>query len=227
MIRSRDLVIFVSILLFLVLGITVTYLKDAYAPLFLGTPVVFNQDANASTSFQATTNEKVNNRASTIERLKKALAMNTETIKIQPSVESEISDIRPETNTENTPSVDAKIKVLSCGSTDDSLSLMPRWPRSFVTIEVKDGMRLVVHTQESTTPVLFSTTTASSSAMTQKEVVVTSLLQMKMYPLVLGTPTCVPSTIIGVTSSGALLSNSDASFYKTTSSDVLIGYARD
>lgn len=229
MIRSRDLVIFVCVLLFLCLGILITHLKATYFPLFLGSPVVFNLEANAPTTFVAIAPSKTNNRASTIERLKNALALNTEVIRVNPSVETDTALTATETSEEqdDTSVVDTNARILSCGTTDDSLALMSEWPRSAVRIEVKDGMRMIVHRDEKTALVLFATSTASTSEIIQNEPVVTTLLEMEMYPRVQGTSACVPSTIIGVTSLGALLSNSDASFYKNTASDVLIGYARD
>ncbi len=231
MIRSRDLVIFVGVVLFLVFGITLTHLKAVYAPLFAGTPVAFLVDTNASTSFTAIAQLKTDTdkRASTIERLKKALAQNTEVIQVNPSVETAVVATSTETNGDQdvATSVEGNAGIVSCGSSDDSFEVMSQWPRSDVRIEIKAGMRLIVHTEEKEAPILFATSTVSSSVQVKKEQVVTTLLQIEMYPRVQSNPTCVPSTIIGVTSLGALLSNSDASFYKNTNSNVLIGYARD
>lgn len=229
MIRSRDLFIFVAVLLFLCLGILITHLKATYFPLFLGSPVVFNVDANATTTFVAIASSKTDNRASTIERLKNALAKNTEVIQVNPSVEETAVETVTETNVDRDDSSSAgtSSSILSCGATDDSLAYMSRWPRSAVRIEISNGMRLIVHTEEKATPALFASSTASTSEITKKDSVVTTLLRMEMYPRIQGAPSCVPSTIVGVTSLGALLSNSDASFYKSTAADVLIGYARD
>jgi hypothetical protein len=40
-------------------------------------------------------------------------------------------------------------------------------------------------------------------------------------------PQCVPSEVVGVTLSGSLMFNSDASFYRGYGQEYLIGYARD
>lgn len=227
MIRSRDLVIFVVVVLFLCVGILLTHLKATYFPLFLGSPIVFSQDPNATTTFTAVSNTAEVDREANIDRLKKALALGGEILSVSPSVEDDSVEIPQGSNETDSLVVESGTTVISCGEGDDVLALMPLWPRSGVSIALKDGMRVIVHTEEIELPSVVATTSSSTTTLVQKEVVPKTLLTMAMYPKVQATSSCVPSTIIGITSQGSLLSNSDASFYTNTASDVLIGYARD
>jgi hypothetical protein len=197
MIRSRDLVIFVAVLLFLCVGILVTHLKATYFPLFSGAPVVFNLREDATTTFSVTASNRETNREE------------TEVVSIATEVPNATS---------------SSLQVLTCDTTEDSASVMSLWPRSSVTIVVQDGVRSVVYESESSA---VASSTATTSLLQPPAVVTKTLVRMEMYPNKQPSATCVAGDIIGVTISGALLSNSDAQFYRQSSVDQLLGYAKD
>lgn len=227
MLRSRDLIIFLGIILCLCLGIAYTYIASTQASLFEGTKVVFTTDSNGSSVFTALPSEKKVDREANINRLRALLASNPEVVTSNPSVESE-------PQVADAPSVSAVLEqnvvLQECPGIDDEVVYLQQWPVSDTTIVVKDGMRSVVHiAKEMVVPIslLPSTTTDSDLVVPVPFVSAKTLLLMQMYPPKAATARCVQGEVVGVTATGALLSNSDAHFYRSTDASELIGYARD
>ncbi len=227
MLRSRDLVIFLGIIVCLSIGIAYTYITDTNMPTFEGTKVFFNTDSSNANVFTAISSEKKVDRGANINRLRALLASNTEVLTSSLSVESE-----PQV-AESPVAVavlEKNVALLKCPGMDDGVIYIQQWPVSDTTIVVKDGMRSVVHiVKEMVLPTssVEATTTASSSVVLMPSVSPKTLLLMPMYPSKVATARCVQSEVVGVTLTGALLSNSDAHFYRSSDSSELIGYARD
>jgi hypothetical protein len=219
MIRTRDLVIFVVILLFLLLCIAVTLVRDIQ---FTSQGLVFDigmQDEE--TAFTATGDKKEINREDIITRLRNALAQNDSAVEVSPSVEETV-DTASEDSDDAEEENDAATGALMCGG-DDAESLARSWPLSGVSFVTQESLRSVVHTDASS-PV--AQTSASSTAVAAPAVQKT-LIVLPLTAYAAASPSCLPSEVVGITTTGSLMYNNEASFYKGYGAEYLIGYARD
>ena len=212
MIRTKDLFLFVVTLLFLGLAITATvWWQGIHQTPATTTPTFSSGQAVVTASVVPTTPI---NRAALIATFKEKIAADTSSIVPEPSVPG-TTVAAPAASDQQT----AVAKVDRCTAPDDTLPYVARWPLTDNTLTVAEGARLVQHTE--------MTTVASSSASSSPQVTVTTLLQLPLQPVTSATPHCVPSDIVGVSTSGYLLYNTDLRPYRTATADTLIGYARD
>ncbi len=181
--------------------------------------VFFDSLNETSTTFTATKTENKSNKEDTITRLRNLLSQNDTTVVPTPSV------VQNEVKEENAEKpVTSSVTLQACGG-DDALEAQQLWPQNAVQVRIENGFRTVVQvTTESVQNI--GTTTASSSVVTTN-VATTTLLQMRAYPVVLGSTSCVSSQVIGVNIDGSLLMNQDTSLNSERGPDDLIGYARD
>lgn len=210
MIRSRDLVLFVIILLFLCGGVTYTLVKENDLSVQTTAPVDFETEDGISTSFTAVAPEEDENREGNIARLREAL----KDVEIVTVPESEIvmsvSDADKPADV-----ISAEVFVLqSCSAAEN----MPVWPARDVSFEISNASRKVVHTSAQQTG-----TTSASSSVPQNQ----ALISLPLYPYPSQKPMCVPSEAVGVTLAGSLILNSQVSLYRGYGPEYLIGYARD
>ena len=210
MVRTRDLLLFVGALVFLLCSIFITLIKEHGGVISKGTPVQFNVASGSSLSFSATTDTQQVDRQANIERLRKELAK-TDMVIVGPSLDQ--SDIP--SNATTTEQTKPEGRTIQSCTGDDTISRIQNWPKNNVSIKNQDSMRQIVHTVE----------TSSSSASTT--VITTILMNIPQNPLVTGSAHCVPSDVIGVTLSGKLMRNADTQFYRAYGPNYLIGYARD
>lgn len=220
MIRTRDLLIFVAVLFFLGIGIAVTLFVEHGGSLGSQNSFLFDPENEASTTYSAQTSDRSKNRDDVITRLRNALALNPSEIEPNPSVEE--PQAKEIVNEEE--SVAGGIQ--RCNAADDAAVYSQSWPLSGVTLTASGAMRNVVHASLSNADAVDvnASTTASTSASVPSATVLISFPQSPYYT---GQEHCVPSEVVGVTTSGSLMFNSDASFYKGYGQDYLIGYARD
>jgi hypothetical protein len=216
MIRTRDLVIFVAVLLFLLLCIAITLVRDIQ---FTSQGLPFDLGAqDGEESFTATGEKKEINREDIITRLRNALAQNDPAVEVSPSVE-ETTEITSEDLDAVEAENDATAGVLMCGG-DDAESLARSWPLSGVSFVTQESLRSVVHADVSAPPA--QTTATGTAAVASKTLIV---LPLTAYPA--ASPSCLPSEVVGITTTGSLMYNNEASFYKGYGAEYLIGYARD
>ncbi len=216
MIRKRDLIVFIVVLFVLLLCIAVTLVAGSVK--VSPTGVLFTGD-EAPQEFTAQAPQNDLNREDIISRLRNALAQNQSDIEPQPSVEEDAVE-----ETQTMGEVDEPTGVDRCGGADDALAYVKSWPLAGVGVEQQGGVRTVVHTQQITgVPLPYASSTASSTQGQTRTV----LLTLPTSPYATGETHCVPSDVIGVTTSGSLMFNSDAAFYRGYGTEYLIGYARD
>jgi hypothetical protein len=219
MIRTRDLLIFVAVLFFLGIGIAVTLLLEHTAPFLEEDGFSLDQTQTASTSYTAKTHSASIDRNSVIARLREALALNPSEVEPNPSVEEV-----PQEETKEADSESAASSIQSCGGSDDALSYSQSWPLTGVSFAVVGGVRSVVHAAPSSSQNVDvnASTSASSSLPSTK-----TLISFPVAPSYGALEYCVPSEVVGITTSGSLMFNTDASFYRGYGKEYLIGYARD
>lgn len=220
MIRTRDLLIFVAVLFFLGVGIAVTLLLEHGMSFSTTGSFSFDPSSVASTTYSAETSNRSKNRDDIITRLRNALALNPSEVEPSPSVEEGEAEEIPD---EGESVADG---IQRCSTADDALVYSQSWPLTGVALTTSGGMRNVVLTSLPNTESVDvnASTTASTSVSTPATKV---LISFPQTPYGTVNPQCVPSEVVGVTTSGSLMFNSDASFYRGYGQDYLIGYARD
>lgn len=219
MVRTRDLFLFVAVLVFLTVAIMTTlWLREGQGKND-GGGVPFVSDT-ASTSAELATTKGID-RAARIADLRAKIAADTSTLALNPSVEGPtVSEAPPEkSELEVDPEVPSS-GPQRCLYPDDTLAKVPRWPLSGVSFTVSGVSRLVNHATVVTPP--SGTSTAGLS-----ETVNQVLATLPLVPVAQATPHCLPSEIIGISISGYLLFNSEVRPFRQLSSEMLIGYARD
>jgi len=217
MIRTRDLVVFVSIVLFLGICILVTLAAGRENSVLDINAILLGTSETGSTTYTAHADKRTIDRKSNIERLRDALSRTVAVIVPEPPEEEVPDDTTPYAS--STPSA-ASGSIQLCTEGDDSLALRGMWPASDVFLITEGSNRAVVHIEKPVT----STSTASS---TSAAVDIKTLLRVPLNPLAQGTSVCVPSDIVGVTESGSLILNTAAGLYKSRGENERIGYARD
>ena len=210
MIRSRDLLLFILAILFLsllILGSTSVRVITGDHMSFKKLPTV----ELGETSYMAVSEINTRDRQDAITHLRSKLAEGS-VIESSPSVESS-----PEISGTQTPD------TIECSVTDTGISVARLWPLSDVSVEVREGVRIVSQNVTISQSILTSTTSV------QNEIAITRklLLRLPLSPVRQSVPTCPQSEIVGVTPAGSLLFNSDATLYRLTGSETLIGYALD
>lgn len=215
--KTRDLVIIVAVLLALCIGIAVTLIAESIREGGEMPSMTTFSDAVTDVFTAEAPDTHSLNRKDIIARLRTALSQNITTVEPSPSVEA----VEPTPDIEDVTTPQAGVQ--RCEVSDDASGLSGSWPLSGVSLRVHNAVREVVSLQ--TAPVVdlnaSSSTAASSSAS------YTTLLVIPLVPSTNGIEYCVPSDVVGVTTSGSLMFNSDAAFYRGYGSEYLIGYARD
>lgn len=220
MIRTRDLFVFVVLLLTIGIGIALTvFFRDVSHFQNVAQVLLKNNTADQA-SFSADAPSVTENRSATIERLRSLIASGASYIQPSPSVEDTATSTtksKPVASSTNMhPSV-----LLSCGG-DDSLGVDAQWPTD-IDFQIEKNSRRLTHTVKLPNTTKASTTVATSSVLKTETV---TLLSLVAFPNKQSKSVCVPSPIIGVTVGGKLLVNSSRQ-YAGFSADSQIGYARD
>jgi len=216
MIRTRDFLLFISIVIFLSLGISWTLLRDTASSSGGDGQVMFVSSDTETTGFAE---NKELDRQSIIERLRSKIASSDLVITPAPSVTEETSENGVETVTTQDGA-----SLMRCAEPDDALSIVPKWPINEVTIAVREGSRLL-YTEEEV--VVTASGATSSAAIETTETITKPLLQLPLQPQASTEEHCVPSEVVGVSQKGLLVFNRDMRAYRNTAENTLIGYARD
>ena len=222
MIRTRDLVLFVLVRIFLSMAISITVLVDGRSEqnhsLWLGianiTPANFEVEVPEVALMD---------RQSNLERLREKLSHDES--RITPDPDTFIGSEEVIKDEAKSPAVATEtMPVSKCLYPDDVVSKLAAWPLRGVTVSVQGGTRLVSVSEVVAIPTLPSEIATTTQ---QTETIVTTLLQLPLSPQKNIVASCLPSEIIGVTSGGFLLFNNDGMVWRNTNADTFIGYARD
>jgi hypothetical protein len=223
MLKTRDLLLFVAIVLCLFAGITITYVQETLGSVVGDSRALLGSASGAPETFIAETHTKEKNRTETIARLREAISQSGGSLAtVNPSVE----ETSTEESLDDIDQTDAVAGIQRCGGGDDSVSAIEQWPLSNTAVVVKNGMRSVTHTSVVSVPQPVATSSGSTTKPTFESKLVT-LLEMPLYPPKMTEPMCIQSDAIGVTTAGSLLFNADARTYFNRDAKELIGFARD
>lgn len=216
MIRTRDFVLFVVVIFFLAMSITVTVLRGGVSD---GAHSDMSLQKGAEVSEAHTDTQEID-RQSIIDRLREKIRSTDLVIVPQASVTSDASVLEQETT-----DITVASTLLRCAAADDTLAQVPKWPLNQVQFAVEGARRNVFTTQEVvvTVPAVATGTPATESTQTIQNV----LLSLPALPQKQAAVACVPSEVIGVSTRGVLMFNRDIRAYRNTSENTLIGYARD
>lgn len=215
MIRTRDLVVFVAVLLFLLLGVVFTIIHDT--EIGLGTlPVDLSMLSSTSPTFVAEGEKREINRDDIITRLRNALLLKETEVEPQPSVEESAGQIEGEVAQDE----EKNTEVQYCSTYDDTQNVVRSWPLNGIAVVASASAREVVHAQ-----VQQAAQSASSTATSTQTT--RTLLKMPLLPIADGNEYCIPGEVVGVTTSGSLMYNKEVAFYRGYGPEYLIGYARD
>ncbi len=199
--RSRDLILFMLLAVALFAAILLTL---AHSTALL--PAIGFDTATSSSEIVLTAPREGIDRQGTIAHLREKIADMLTISDAQPSVVTEPAPVAT-TSLSEAPSTEKKVTLMKCPGATDGLAVAAKWPREGVSVQEAEGMRVVS---------VFDTAGQPST-----------LLQIPLYPGAAGSPTCLDNELIGVTTSGSLIFNTDAISYDSTSAGTLIGYARD
>lgn len=208
MIRTRDFLLFVIIVVFLLLGIGTTLVYEKFQQVTGAvTKVDFN---NQISELEVETIQNGDDRAANLARLKEKISEGSvisvpdiDTVIVQETKE-------PETSITNRT-------VNYCENLTDHTNLKSSWPAKVVVSEV-EGARMVYE------QIMVIASSASSTTQSIEEV---PLLQLSLNQVREAKDNCLPSDVIGITTTGGLLTNNDVSRYSIASELTLIGYALD
>lgn len=216
MIRTRDFILFLLILIFLVVSIVLTLssnVNDYDGNLETNTGSVTFSSVDSSVTGASSPHNKID-RLAILKRLRTSIANGDTQITPAPSVESPLPMVSTTTNL---------LALKKCLATDDMISKVPQWPFSKIQVNIDNNQRVYFALHKKETPVAVLGTSTPTSTKLIKQI----LLQTPVTPATQNKPNCVPSEIIGVTTSGLLIFNSSVATYTEQGPQTLIGYARD
>ncbi len=208
MIRTRDFILFIVVVLFLLFGIGGTLMYERLQAVTSSvTKVAFNQETMVPEVVPATETDE---RAANIARLKEKLA---EGSKIS------VADIDTVVAPPPPPAQDAVTNrdASYCPTLIDRGELKVTWPAKTMVREV-EGARMVYE------QMMVMASTASGTVAKITEV---PRLQLSLNQVREGQDSCLTSDVIGITTTGALLTNDAAARYSGVSELTLIGFALD
>lgn len=220
MIRTRDLVLFVVVVLFLLSGIAFTVATDrdpdrntlsANIALITSEPPTVASDAGGI------------DRASNIADLRAKLAKGEGVISQgSPVFESVDTKKAEEMSVEENPDAqnpETSGSVHRCSVETSFERAIAKWPRGEnVDIELVEGARLVSTMREE-----MVTVGSSTIATTTRDV----LMQLPVRPFRGMGQSCVDNEVVGVALDGTLIRNDETWRFRSVSSESIIGYARD
>ncbi len=200
MIRTRDFLIFVVVVCFLLSAIGLTIVTDS-AVLARNEMFVPTQSDSNGQVFVAEAPERTIDRPGIIARLREKIGDISSLAAVAETTEPTVEDTVVVSDTEP-----VRVTALRCPYVDNGQMTALSWPSSNIEIMTAEGARAVV---------------------ANDGLIVRPLIQLPLSPAMSNSPACLDSEIIGVTPSGGLIFNTDAVLYANVPSTSLIGYARD
>lgn len=213
MIRTRDFLLFLISVGFLLVIITAETARQYFARDNDGLPVAttpaFNENALSDISAEVVMHDGIDRQAN-IERLREKLR---DFIANPPEPETSLSAPPPDnkpldtstTTEDNAPVIPTS--ALLCGG---YLPYAGAWPNQLLSIDVQEGVRVV--------------SAKSVEADGGNEVVVVLPIRTVGDPV---SPSCLPTDVVAVAQSGSLIRNNEAGGYRAFPEHVLVGYTLD
>lgn len=210
--RTKDFLVFMLTVAFLVVGITATAKMDM-AERTQSASVFSSTEENGEVIYEAVLPDvEVDARPSRLAALKEKIAsmiLPEESVPEAVVVEEEV-----------VPTVDVPVGTINLCSNHTKIN--PKWSSSGLLFEVVEGAR-VVYRNVAVPAVLDELGQVVSSSTIQKEVV----LQLPLSSFPGANKTCLDTDVVGVALDGSLMRNDEFNLYKVFGSETLIGYALD
>jgi hypothetical protein len=209
--RTRDFLLFMLTVAFLLIGITST-VKSDIANRSQEASVINFASSDKEVIYQAVLPEpKIDARPSRLAELREKIAGLVLTKTEEPEAEVvPVDEIVEEVTEEVAPGT-----ISQCSN---YTTINPNWSPSNLLFEIVEGARIVYRNVVINQIVGSSTTNISS-----REVV----LQLPLRTFPLPEKTCLGTDVVGVALDGSLIRNSEDALYKVFGGETLIGYALD
>lgn len=202
MVRTRDFIILILIVAFLLMAI----IHASMRPSGKTADVLLATSIEEYGLIENNNHDTGPDRDANIDRLRSKIAAGTYLESVNPSVESGTEIVNDDNKDEEL--VDEEAVVLKrCARYDDGLSVAMVWPRESISLNESGAYRS------------WSVLGSDGSEIT--------ILRLPKQPFFTSGTNCLDSEVIGVSVNGSLLFNSDAIVYANSSGDRLIGYALD
>lgn len=214
MIRTRDLVLYVVILLFILTGISVTVWSDLSARA-VQTVLVPTAEAPAPGEVSVIVPQHEIDREANLRAMREKLARGESIAMPEPELAMETQDSAEEDARDEVTATSTEAYPMLCAQYS---TIEPQWPVSDVEVVEREGARLLV--QQTTKLVNINASTTVST--TSEEVIV----QLPV-PVRASQPSCIDNLVIGVAFDGLPLRNNEASSFAIFGAGTLVGYARD
>lgn len=212
MIRTRNFLIYMCTLVFLVAAVGYTILGDMSS----GAQVVateLERTPSAASAYGAVASATPDDRAAYVAWLRGEIAAGEGYHPDTPVTLETVDETPPQAEVVELPAVTERSPQL-CGTQENVGSVLGSWNPDAVEVRVVEGARIVLGadtvTEDDTAPVP-----------------ATPLLQLPIRTVRAAADSCLPHVIAGVTEDGTLIGNGDASAYRGYSADMLVGYALD
>lgn len=209
MFRTRDFVLVLSIVVFLIMGIGATYWNQTLDGSSSDESIKFSENYSENSSAEVYTPE-------TISREDRLLSMRQ---KIAESKDLVISESEPEEVIEVQDNNLVNETILHSPQKCNNYSVYNgNWPLSGVIVTDAEGALVAYKNME-----VESSSSTNMMTESQKEI----LLQINLGKAKTSKENCIVSDVIGVAKDGSLIRNNEANLYSIFGEDVLIGYALD
>jgi len=218
MIRTRDLVLFLACMAFLLAGIGVTGLSQLFTTPGATTAIQFNTAGQSTSSAELVTDSL--DRQQRLYELQAKIASRDTTL-YQPAVELTEEEIE----SESTPDIDESetdTEVVSLIQYCPAVGVVARsWPAADIVQTEREGRRIYITETSEVVTTHVGTTTAAETIVSET---IYAHLPIRTSA---GRMSCIGQDVIGIAQDGSLLRNENHVAYSIFGSDTLIGYALD
>lgn len=214
MIRTRDFMLYVLVLIFLLVAVAATWVRD---PGNDGAVSYIPEFSNETTEVDVFTERDVDTKAARLQELKAKLASGEGQLVSAPPVFTSVDTVvidAPASSTEGAEAGSPTVRY--CGAQ------IPH-PISFDWLN-NATLAVLGQTARVTAVAQVEVQNGTTTNITIEERV---LADIPLKTVRSTFDSCLPDTTIGVTGAGTYLTNTDAARYYQTSSETLIGYSRD
>ena len=221
--RTRDFLLFITIVAFLLVGITTTVSRDSSSGI---EGLVYNF---STTSDESVTYEAVIPDSSTYDREGNMAALKAKIAKLgrEQSIASSITEIEPEANT-TTTTTDETVEeegeeilneVQYC---HNYAEVNPAWRTDGIKFEIMEGAR-IVYRELGSQVVSVTSSSEISTTINNRD----ALLQLPLRTQPVAVKNCIQTDIIGIALDGSLIRNDEYGLYSIFGANTLVGYALD
>lgn len=211
MIRTRDLLLYVLVLVFLVSAIGYTVVSDITVAQGKAVQTIthISSDESMATVYGAVAAKDTDDRAAYIAHMRAKIANGEGEIPGAPIV---FTSVDSDSYGDVAGEISVTRSVSWCPLPQDVHEIALNWQSSEVTVSVMDGMRLIMQ---------------GDQAVAEDSAASFALLQLPIMKTRNGSDTCLAHEVIGVAQDGSLIRNDEAWRFVSAGESALVGYALD